>query len=770
MVISNYTSSGIWVNNITMICSGSAFIHGITGNESRIWFIAQDTPTTTLYLCENSYNGGNIQHIELQAVNPELRVLTQNGSTIILTTSVNGDEFYGYDKTFTQSWYVTGNDKCFTGTELKSGMYASKGNFYTIDKTRGQICNWTAYFLNATMEGETSLVGSFGIGKPNGITNNAEGGLTIIDGDDKFAYVLIGDSPPVVSNISIKPLIAYNNDTLNISFGISDSDNSISSVSYNISVLKNNVLQFSYNKSLTSSFASMILNNNNFTHNFNNDTWMFNIVAKDGVTTSIIYSSNISLSSLIIINNATYDISTLEFSDINLNLNISLLNGNLINGFLVWNNTNYNTDIEVTPTNYILSKNINVGTFSGDSRINFTWIVNTTYEQRNSSYNQTIYKLQTPEIRGDNCSAGLYPAIYFNFKDEGNLSTINVSIQYNFKFGSSNNTALLNNNTIISSNHLYLCINSTIYNNYSIGYGEIQYQGDGYVKRRFYVFNNLRVSNMTTTNTLYDLLNADATSFLLTVKDTALSPYINKYIGLLRWYPNLNSYNTVDMGLTDDKGQTVIRVKTEDVDYRLALYELNGSLIKLFNPIRMVCLSSPCEYSAVVIEQGSDMTIFEKIENGLTYNPTLKIFTFAWNDPSQLTQSMRLLVEKERGDYFTTICDTSSSGYTGIINCNVSGQTGTIRAQAFRTASPEVPIAEKIISIVNNLFKSTTGLFIVAIAFIFFTFVGIFSPIAAIVFGVVGLLIGVAFGVFHYGLVIAIGVLGGIIIHFMRNR
>ena len=130
---------------------------------------------------------------------------------------------------------------------------------------------------------------------------------------------------------------------------------------------------------------------------------------------------------------------------------------------------------------------------------------------------------------------------------------------------------------------------------------------------------------------------------------------------------------------------------------------------------------------------------------------------------------MSFEVIRERGDGHYTICDTSATGYTGLLTCDSTGYTGTIRGTAYRTASPQRPILSKVINTANTPFKGTVGLFISFILVTLLMLIGIFSPIASIILGIVALLPAFYLGSITLEIFIGIAVLGGIIIHFMKR-
>jgi hypothetical protein len=398
---------------------------------------------------------------------------------------------------------------------------------------------------------------------------------------------------------------------------------------------------------------------------------------------------------------------------------------------------------------------------------------NITYGSNNfntySSY-QEVNDLTSLTIVDGSCPAGLSKVMNFTFFDESNLTSLsNMKVKYNFKYGVSNATGATQFGSI-NATEFSLCLNTTQSPTYQFGYGEIEYSKTDYSSRRYYVFDNTRVSNVTTYIPLYSLPNFQSTSFLIEIREPTLTPFVNKYTTLLKWYPNLNEYKVVEMGKTDDKGQTVKKVKVEDVDYRVGVYETDGTLIYLANPIRMVCLASPCTYSLTVRE--SESYTFDDLYNiqaDIVYSGG--IFTLTYNDPSQNTELMELKIYRIGGMASDVeICSSNSSSFTGIITCDVSSETGILKAVAYRSASPEYSLLSKIIDTEITVFTGNFGLFIQFMLSVVLIFAGIVSPITAIVLGLVSLVFGVfLFKTITYPIFIGIAILAGLVIHFMRR-
>jgi len=472
------------------------------------------------------------------------------------------------------------------------------------------------------------------------------------------------------------------------------------------------------------------------------------------------------------LNSVEYNTTTTETAQEGYILNFTYDNANYVfsNGYLIYDGAQYVATKAGSGNNIVLSNTLSLP--QGIGTKNFFWrlVFNNGNEINTTSYNQAIGELGAIQV-ALSCND---KAIAFTLKDEQNQTDLNGTFLYNIQYGLADATSKTINGSLANTNSFYLCINSTISPTWKLGYGEIQYSSEGYVDRRYYLFANQTISNNTLANhTLYDLLSSEQTSFIVYGEDTDLTPYTDNYIALLRWYPEFNDYRIVDMGHTDEYGATVSHVQTEDVDYRVGLYYLNGTLIKLGDPVRFICQAVPCSFTLKVDSSPIDFTTFFNIQSSLTYNETTQIITYIYNDPSQSTSAMRLLVTKETGTGSITLCDTSSSGYTGVITCDVSSYSGNFKAVVYRSASPEVPIAQALFTTISTVFKSQYGLFISGILWLAIVLTGfssaLISPVVIIILGIVGLIPALAVGSINLTIFTGIIVLGSIIIHFIKR-
>jgi len=470
-----------------------------------------------------------------------------------------------------------------------------------------------------------------------------------------------------------------------------------------------------------------------------------------------------------VVEDTTFEDPVIEGNPTNIYLNISATEINSFNGTLYWNNTAYTASSDYDLTNGVLNTTLIVPLVLVNTNVNISWIYNLNGVEYNSSvYNHTIYFLTSINITNLDCSD---KALRFDIQDEENLTALYGDIEYNFQYGLTNNSLKTVYGSLTNVTTFYVCINASISENYTLGYGEIQYRSNDHVDRRYYLFENKILSNNTLANhTLRDLLTADQTSFLMSFEDTSLNIYEDKYIALWRWYPDLNAYQIVEMGKTDEQGETVSHINTEDTDYRVGIYEKDGTLLKLGNPLRFICASAPCTFVLRVGEGDLDFSTFFDVETSLTYNETTKLFTLIYNDPNQLTSEMQLLVTRETGTSTLIICNETSSEFTGVMTCNTSAYSGIKKALVYRSASPEIPIDQLIVSAVNNVFKSGFGLFISIFLWLAIVLTGLGNnPLWTIILMIVGLIPALLLGSINVAIFTGVAVLGAIVIHFIKR-
>lgn len=517
---------------------------------------------------------------------------------------------------------------------------------------------------------------------------------------------------------------------------------------------------------------------NNATINVNATGATHTIITYSNDTYGNIGSSSSNFSAIVIVSES-YNVTTYETFTEPFNINVTYDNSEYpdAQAFFWYYNGSWSSQLADTNeygSGAVFNTSIGIPIIESEQNTTFFWQIifdaGDGIEANSTSHNQTIMPLVAISF-GTECSAGTELSMFFDFKDEQNLTTLtNANANYNFNIGAGGTTYKVFSGNLTGVNNISICLNTTLVTNMSLSYGEIQYSRTGYADRRWYAFNTTRFTNTTTNNTLYLLISGEATSFLLTIRHPDLSAYTAKYATLLRWYPAQDDYEVVEMIQTDSMGQSIMRVEVEDPDYRIGVYEKDGTLIYLASPVRMACLVDPCSYTLTIPdEEAEEYDNFLDMTYDLEYNATTGIWTFTYNDASQDTEFIELNVYRVVGDTENLICTDNSTIWTGVLSCDVSAYSGLLKAVVYRTASPEKPIALEWYDTTTTIFQSGFGLFITIIFTLLLALLGVASPVVAIVLGCAGLIIAIFLKTITFPIGIAIGVVGGIVIHWMRK-
>jgi hypothetical protein len=320
-----------------------------------------------------------------------------------------------------------------------------------------------------------------------------------------------------------------------------------------------------------------------------------------------------------------------------------------------------------------------------------THTVNRTFYWKVSFYNGTgTYTLLTSpkshivnRMYLETCNA-TYTTKAFNFTvyNENNLSRIN-NFDFNANFyywkgsGSVFRNTTFSNANIAEKALCYLPRTDSLYTNALITYG--QTTNETYLPRNYY-FNNYYFDNVTDNVSLYLLPITDATTFILKVQDSNVFPLAGYYIYVQRYYPGTDSYETVQVGKTDDNGKTLGFYKTETVFYRHIITDENGTVV--LTTSRQLIFGETVPYTLIfTIGSVSDypwINLKEKdgLTYGLTYNKTSQQTIFIYADTDTGFEQGRLEVyQNNPSGSDTLICNTTSLLASALLNCDLSGES-----------------------------------------------------------------------------------------------
>lgn len=180
---------------------------------------------------------------------------------------------------------------------------------------------------------------------------------------------------------------------------------------------------------------------------------------------------------------------------------------------------------------------------------------------------------------------------------------------------------------------------------------------------------------------------SDSTTFEVTVYDEAYNLQEGVIVKTQRYYIGNNSYETVDMGLTDTFGKTLTHLQLEDAFYKFII-ERNNTILWSSTPIKPYCTSAPCSLVLVMSGEGAiDYEPFVNVSNfyyNLSWNASgTDLVKYEWAVTDGVARTGRLLVTKLAGTTTTTICNINTLSTAGTLICNLSTQKGFFRSYAY---------------------------------------------------------------------------------------
>lgn len=443
---------------------------------------------------------------------------------------------------------------------------------------------------------------------------------------------------------------------------------------------------------------------------------------------------------------------------------------------LRYNVTNYNVTHILKPENFISEWNITTPGVNEDTQIPYTYSI--AFEWENATGTHEIFQIvptSTPYVYYhnitnlliDDCTEYVYRIYNFTIVDEKTQTrlTNNITIESYFDLWNHDITENIGEVTLITNlSEAGICINQTfgstlgLYLDGKIRYEALNHDSEYYHIEKVLINNESGTRNIT----LYNIHNDEYTKFQITVYDTNSLPLTDALVFINREYVSENTFKTVSIPKTDEKGQTTAHLSKEGDLYNFIVVK-DGEVLKTMQKIP-ICQVTPCElsiYIGTTAEQiwGSYYDYFaEGITSSLTYNKTTKMVEYTFIDTTGTADYFRLVVKGISYNQTTkTVCDTTTYSTAGIIRCNMTGQTGEYIATTYISRSP--PLVNIILNFVADEdvldYLGQDGLFLVMMLFIMIVFAGAIigkgNPSTILIFLALGILITKLINIFPFG-------------------
>lgn len=348
-----------------------------------------------------------------------------------------------------------------------------------------------------------------------------------------------------------------------------------------------------------------------------------------------------------------------------------------------------------------------------------------------------------------NCSEGGTKTITFHNYRESNQTIVNGSLDVTFDILNPQGNQTNNYSFTFSVNETHSICLYPAWASYRVD-AQIEFDGDGYSQRSYYL-TNATLSNSTQNINLYLLEDADSEAVLVYVKDSddnyveGTKAYIEKY------YLDTNTYKTVVIGETDGNGKFLTYFDLNDIFYRAIVYDLDDQVSNEYQPQKIPDTTDDPEEWVLYLssELPEYFEFMDKASYYCTWTNATKIIRCVITDGSGLMTQARLTVNKQQLLSYVSICDTSDTGSSVTLTCNVSGyDNGTITYRFFADLSSgeQKLLKSGYVYFPETLVFGDTGLFTTAVLVMGLSLIAVFDPILPLFFAIIGLGIGMGLG------------------------
>jgi len=461
-------------------------------------------------------------------------------------------------------------------------------------------------------------------------------------------------------------------------------------------------------------------------------------------------ATNFSFNVGALINDEYWENETYETAREVYQINITLFAGSTLHSVkLNYNGTNYTVSdiVNTAGDNYTFTKAIDVplnfNSFANDTKTFYWNFVYVDDEEVQTSQTTTTNYQNNSFIVLNICNATYaQTAVNFTLTNELTSAEINgttnhTDMEASFNYWMGSGSVMKNysyKNLSANGTQFQFCISpvwESCYVDMDMEYGAVDFNP------REHFFRNASLSNATNEVTLNLLTEAESIKFFIDLK-LGINEFPNALVTISKLFVGEGVYRTIGIKETDGVGEFVEYLDL-DKSYKFFVSKdgINyGTVTKT-----ATCEEAPCELTLRLEEEEIDMwqgfydVFAANIIYTLTYDDTLKLVTYVFNDLTGLAQYFRLEVNQmSYNQTGNNICDSSLYSTSGTLTCNLTGYEGDFRADAYVSRSPEQKVGYKHIFI--SLIKATlgsTGILLSLFIIITIALVGAWNPAVGVI-------------------------------------
>lgn len=372
----------------------------------------------------------------------------------------------------------------------------------------------------------------------------------------------------------------------------------------------------------------------------------------------------------------------------------------------------------------------------------YVWTVNVTQSDGNVSNFTLSGNLTINEWQIDACTGFTSRRVRWNLANEdapgSALSgTMQVYVEY---YPSDRANMKTFNYTYGAANFFELCVSPANLSMQMDIYAQHVVTG-GYT-HRFYVQNGTFAGGVQTNYSIYNFNSTSGMSQLrITARHNAdYTYYLNVLAVLQRRYVGEGVFRTVQMDKSGDYGLLYFNVKEAVNDYRLLFYDENNSLLLATQPVKFACTANVCDLTQL-LDEATTAAAASNLSANYSYDNVTKLLTVSWTGAPLNTTTVDVLVTKETMAGQNTVCTASQTGVGGSYACNLSQYNGAffvdVRSSGDALVSEWLSVPAP--SLGDYMEPEEQSLWSFGIAATIVFGVGLASPVAALIAGVIAL-------------------------------
>ena len=409
----------------------------------------------------------------------------------------------------------------------------------------------------------------------------------------------------------------------------------------------------------------------------------------------------------------------------------------------------------------------NSDNYTLNATIYLTHVATSTSREIESNNDVTeVWKMQLLACGGLSSTVTLNITSY----DEDSLSVLNGDHAQNYNVSSG---ALSRTYSFSCSNciNTQICIYPTWASFYTDSFEE--YSATDYSTRNYFL-TNASLTNVTTHQSIY-LANSSLTKLtVITVKDENSIGMEEVVVVAKRYYSATNTYQAVEMGITDASGQSSMFLIPNTVWYQFVVYD-DGTLLEEFPKQKIAC--DPAASSCTVTLQltggthGEYYQYYGDVAHNCTFNNVTGWLSCSVTDTSGLMHRVNLTVWRMEFFVNDSYCSVEATSSPATLNCYIANQTGYYTWSLYAVMNDHIGLESGTLDFGDSEKYGAFGIIIAVMLVLALAGVGMFNPSAAVVMSLFAVVGSFFLGLveLEIGAIIGLVISGAIMVYSMRS-